>query len=125
MLFPPLGKCTAHPTSAGDIETGGELADVMENQEAARSERRIPKIELGQGRFVLVRTVDDDQLRVAAEIFPSCLDGSRIERVSFGNFDELLELGPCNPPARQLTHGRIEIQAEQAAPRVHPAEHPA
>src|SRR5205085_8374052 len=82
MCLPPLGKRATDTTFAGNIEAGGEFGHVVKNQEAAGRERGIPKIELGEGRSMFVRTVENDQLRIAAKIFSRGVQRRRIERTS-------------------------------------------
>ena len=69
MDLPPLRKCAAHTALARNIEAAGELAHVVENEQAAGRERRISKIELGQRGLVFVRTVENDQFGIVSEIF--------------------------------------------------------
>src|SRR4051812_1006881 len=60
MRFTPFSKGAADAASVGDVETGGEFAHVVKNKEAAGSERRVPKIELGERRSIFVGAVHDD-----------------------------------------------------------------
>src|SRR6267154_3273666 len=54
MAFPPFGKSAAHSPGVSHIKIRGELAHIVENEEAARGERGIPEIELGERRSVFV-----------------------------------------------------------------------
>src|SRR2546423_11180490 len=69
MRLAPFGKGSADATFSGHVEAGGKFADVVENQEAAGREDSIPKIELGEGRPILMRAVDENHFGIAAEIF--------------------------------------------------------
>src|SRR5438067_8217491 len=55
----PFDKCATHATCARHVKARGKFAHVVENEEAAGAERAVPKIELGQGRLIFMRAVED------------------------------------------------------------------
>src|SRR2546421_3413456 len=107
MDFTPLGERAAHSSLTGNVETRCELAYIVKDEQTARRERRIPKIKFGEHRLVLVRTVENDQLGGAVEIFPRGRNRSIIQRSAFGDFDKILQARANDPAAGQLAHRRI------------------
>src|SRR4051794_36975164 len=100
----PFGKRATDAAVAGYVEAGGEFAHVVQNQEAAGRECGIPKIELSQSRSILVRAVQDDQVGIAAKIFPGCFYRGGLERIAFGDLDEILKVRARDPSPRHFAH---------------------
>ncbi len=72
MRLSPFGKRATNAAVGSYVEPGREFAHVVQNQETAGRECGVPKIELSQSRSILMRAVQNDQLGIAAEIFPGC-----------------------------------------------------
>jgi len=56
----PFAECPQNPARFRDVELHRETAHVMQNEETARLQRRIPKIQFVQGRLIFVRAVEKD-----------------------------------------------------------------
>ena len=124
MRLSPLGERPTDAALARDVELGGELADIVQNEKASRRQCTVPEVELRERRLIFVGAVDDNQLRIAAEIIPGCQRGLRIERIPLGDFHKTLQAASRYPTPGHFATRRVQIQAEKAMPGVHPTQHP-
>ena len=69
MRFSPLGEGSTDATLVRHIEVRGKTADIVKHEQAARRQRAVPEIEFSQGRLVFVRAVENDQFRIATQVF--------------------------------------------------------
>src|SRR5438067_13527503 len=97
MDFAPFGEHSAHSALAGNVKLGGEFAHVVKNEQAARRDRAIPEIKLGERGLVFVGTVENDELGIAVEIFSGGHDRSVIEGTAFRDLDKILQSGADDP----------------------------
>ena len=67
-ILRPLKGDTTHPAVTGGIEALGKDACVMHHDHPPWDDRPVPKVELFQGVIVDVGSIDQDQMRHAAEL---------------------------------------------------------